>query len=112
MDALDEVAVTLTGQGQRQSIDHPDSGANVPAISALVPSSTGVAGGAEIEVQGSYFTGATALKVAGTNVAAANWVVVNDGLIVFTAPAQTAGAYPVIVTTPAGSSAPVNLTYA
>ncbi|HET6915574.1 MAG TPA: IPT/TIG domain-containing protein [Acidimicrobiales bacterium] len=112
MDALDEVAVTLTGQGQRQSITHPDSTANAPVINALSPSSTGVAGGADIEIQGAYLTGATAVKVNGTALAAANWVVVNDGLIVFTAPAETAGAYPVVVTTPNGTSASVNLTYA
>ncbi|HET6915296.1 MAG TPA: IPT/TIG domain-containing protein [Acidimicrobiales bacterium] len=112
MDALDEVAVTLTGQGQRQSITHPDSTANAPVINALSPSSTGVAGGAEVEIQGAYFTGATAVKVNGTALAAANWVVVNDGLIVFNAPAETAGAYPVVVTTPNGTSASVNLTYA
>jgi hypothetical protein len=112
MDALDEVAVTLTGQGQRLSITHPDSTADVPVIYSLSPASTGVAGGGQIQVAGAYFTGATALKVNGTNVAAANWSVINDGLIVFTAPAQTAGAYPVVVTTPAGTSASVNLTYA
>jgi hypothetical protein len=112
MDALDEVAVTLTGQGERTAITHPDTAADLPVIYSLSPSSTGVAGGGQIQVKGAYFTGATALKVNGTAVAAANWSVISDGLIVFTAPAQTAGAYPVVVTTAAGTSAGVNLTYA
>lgn len=110
-DALDQVAVKLIGQGQRVAIAHPASASNVPVILTLSPSGTGIAGGGEIEVNGEYLTGATAVSVAGTALAASAWAVVNDGLIVFVAPAKTAGSYPVTVTTPAGVSTGVNLTY-
>jgi hypothetical protein len=111
MDAVDEVSVTLTGQGQRTAITHPDSLTPVPVIYALSPATAGVAGGAEIEIQGEYFTGATLVKVGATTVASANWQLINDGLIVFDAPAETAGTYAVTVTTPNGLSAGSNLVY-
>jgi hypothetical protein len=112
MDALDEVAVTLTGQGKRNSIAHPDLSADVPAIYALSPASVGIAGGDVVQIQGAYFTGATAVDVNAVALADGEFTVVNDGLIVFAAPAETAGSRAVTVTTAAGTSAPVNLTYA
>lgn len=111
MDALDEVQITLTGKGQRLSITHPDS-ATTPVISGFVPSTTAVAGGGEIEMEGSYFTGATAVTVGGTPLSASAWDVMSDGLIVFVAPAHASGSVPVTVTTPGGTSAAVNITYA
>ena len=111
MDALDEVSVELVGQGQRTAITHPASGSNAPVIISLTPSTAGIAGGAEIEISGEYFTGATAVSVAGTALAASAWGLINDGTIGFVAPAKTAGSYPVTVTTPAGVSTGVNLTY-
>jgi len=108
MDALDEVGVTLTGQGQRSSITNP---ANVPAaipvITSVSPASTGVAGGGLITVNGSGFTGATVVKVGTTTLAATAYTVQSDVRIVFSAPAKTAGGYEVEVTTPAGVSAHV-----
>lgn len=110
MDALDEAGFVLTGQGQRTSITHPDTTV-VPAISALSPNTAGTAGGAQIQIKGSYFTGATAVKVNAVVVSASNWTLINDGLIIMTAPAETAGPYPVTVITPGGTSAGVTLTY-
>jgi hypothetical protein len=112
MDALDEVAVTLTGQGQRTSITHPDSSADAPVIYSLSPTSVGTAGGDVVQVKGAYFTGATDVDVAGTPLSAGEFTVVNDGLIVFAAPAETAGTKAITVVTPNGTSAGVNLTYA
>lgn len=112
MDALDEVAVTLTGQGQRTAITHPDSTADAPVIYSLSPSSVGTAGGEVVQVKGAYFTGATAVDVNAVPLGAGDFTVVNDGLIVFAAPAETAGSKSVTVTTPNGTSASVNLTYA
>ena len=111
MDALDTVQVTLTGQGQRSDITHPDSGSSAPVISSLVPN-TAVAADDEIEMHGSNLTGATADTVAGTPLGASAWEAIDDGLIVFVAPAHATGAATVTVTTPGGTSAAVNLTYA
>lgn len=111
MDALDTVQVTLTGQGQRSDITHPDGTSDTPVITSLSPS-TGVAAGDEIVLSGSYLSGATAVTVAGTPLASSAWDVVSDGEIVFVAPAHATGAATVTVTTPGGTSASVNLTYA
>lgn len=112
MDALDEVSITLTGQGQRNSITHPDTTSTLPVITGFLPSTAAIAGNDQIELEGSYLTGATALSVGGTPVPATDWDVINDGLIVFVSPAHAAGAVPVTVTTPSGTSVAVNLTYA
>jgi hypothetical protein len=108
MDALDESSVTLTGQGARTSITNPASvPVGIPVITSVSPVSTGVAGGALITVNGNGFTGATVLKVGATVVVTTAYVVQSDTRIVFTAPAKTAAAYEVEVTTPAGVSAHV-----
>jgi len=111
MDALDQVSVTLTGQGQRTAITHPDGGADVPVISGFVPS-TAVVAGDEIQLEGSYLSGATAVSVAGTPLATSAWDVISDGLIVFVAPTHSTGTAAVTVTTSGGTSAPANITYA
>ena len=110
MDALDTVQVTLTGQGQRSDITHPDSSSDTPVITSLAPN-TAVAAGEEIVLRGSYLTGATAVTVAGTPLATADWTFIDDGEIVFIAPAHATGTAAVSVTTPAGTSPTVNLTY-
>lgn len=115
MDALDTVSVTLTGQGQRTAISHPDTVVPVPAVASISPSSTAAAGGAIITAHGSGFTGMTQLKVGSTTVATTAWTLLNDGAVAFTAPAESAGAYHVEVTTPGGTSTHVSadqLTYA
>lgn len=112
MDALDQVSVTLTGQGQRTAITHPDGASDVPVISGFLPSTVAVAGNDQVELEGSYLSGATAVSVGGTPLPATDWDVISDGLIVFVSPAHSAGAVPVTVTTPGGVSAAANLTYA
>lgn len=110
MDALETADFTLTGQGPRASITHP-AGSITPVISSLVPNTAGTAGGNQIQIRGSYFTNATAVTINSVALAAANWTVINDGLIIATASAQTAGSKTVSVTTPGGTSATANLTY-
>lgn len=110
MDALETADFTLTGQGARTAITHP-AGSVAPVISSLSPSSTGVAGGGQIAIRGSYLTGATAVTINSVALTAGNFAVISDGLIMATASAQTAGAKTVSVTTPGGTSATVNLTY-
>jgi hypothetical protein len=112
MDALETVQVTLSGRGQRNVITHPYPNApSAPVIDSLSPATAGTAGGTVIEINGRHFTGATAVDVAGTPVGAGDFAVVSDTLIVFNAPAESAGAKAVTVVTGAGTSAGVNLTY-
>lgn len=97
-------SITLSGKGKRTSITHPDSVPTpAPAITALVPATGPAAGGTLVQIQGSHFTGMTAVTFDGT--AATNKVVISDTLIVATAPAHTAATTDVAVTTPAGTSA-------
>jgi hypothetical protein len=104
MDALDEVAFTLTGQGARVAITHPNAATSAPSIASISPTTAGIAGGAQIQIHGSYFTGATAVKIDAASVATANWTLINDGLIVFTVTSTTAGPHNITVVTPAGTS--------
>jgi hypothetical protein len=92
----------LMGQGPLAAITNP-LGSAVPVITSLVPAAAGTAAGGIIQIFGQKFTGATAVSFGGT--AATNFAVVNDGLIVATKPALTAGTKDTSVTTPAGANA-------
>lgn len=82
-----------------------------PTVVSLSPSSVGVAGGALVIVNGSKFTGATGVTVGGT--AATAFIVESPSRLIFTAPAKSAGSYPVVVTNATGpSNNTVSLTYA
>jgi len=65
-----------------------------------------------VRIEGAYFTGATAVDVGATVLTAAEFTVVNDGLIVISAPAESAGTSAVTVTTAAGTGGGASLTYA
>ncbi|MGW7575736.1 IPT/TIG domain-containing protein [Streptomyces sp. NPDC054765] len=81
-----------------------------PTISGFAPTSGSTAGGTQVTITGSGFTGATAVSIAGVN--AASFQVLNDTTIVaITAPsAPTSG--PVSVTTPGGTAfSATNYTY-
>lgn len=98
----DTIDVVLQGQGPLADIANP-AGSAVPAVTGLSPTGGGTAGGNLVQIFGTKFTGASAVKFGATN--ATNYTVVNDTLIVATAPAATAGAKDVTVTTPGGTSA-------
>lgn len=111
MSDLSIVSVTLTGQGKATAITHPDSGTEVPVVSALSPNGGTTAGGTLVEITGFAFTGATAVKFGATN--ATSFDVVDDGIIEAVTPAEAAGAVLVTVTTSAGTNAAgPNFTYA
>lgn len=112
MDALETVTVTMTGQGKRTAITHPEGATVVPTITTLTPNAALVAGGNLIMIAGTGFSAATDVKVGGVSVAASDWEVASDTKLALKAPAKTAGAQPVIVTNAAGNSASSNLTYA
>lgn len=84
-----------------------------PAISSISgPATLATAGGDQIVVRGVNFAGATAVDVDGSALSTAKWELIDGQNIAVTVPAKSAGSYPVTVTTPAGESAGVNVTYA
>jgi hypothetical protein len=102
---LKTVNITLLGQGARAPITNPWNVGTVPIITSVSPTSGTSAGGTSVSIFGSGFTGTvptTGVKFGGTN--ATNWTVVNDGLIVATAPAHAVGAVAVLVTNATGPS--------
>lgn len=104
MEAEDFVSVTLTGQGARTAITHPDSeGAAVPVIARLTPYTDLEAGGAIVQIAGTGFLGTIDEGVLfGAEIA--TFVVMNDNLIVATAPAQSAATVEVTVENATGVS--------
>ncbi|WP_086846828.1 phage tail tube protein [Amycolatopsis kentuckyensis] len=106
MSDLDIVSVTLGGQGKQNPITHPNTGAVIPVITLLTPAGGAAAGGNLVRIAGTNFTGttgATGVKIGGTNATA--YDVISDGLIEAIAPAHAAGQVDVIVTNAAGASA-------
>lgn len=75
----------------------------VPTILTALPSA--VVAGNQVTLTGSRFTGTTGITVGGVSVGAGKFTVVNDGVIVFTMPAGSAGSAPIIVTNGSGPSA-------
>jgi hypothetical protein len=82
----------------------------LPVITSLSPANGAVAGGDAVSITGTGFTGATDVSFGG--VSGTNLVVNSDTSISVTSPAGTAGDATVVVTTPAGDSAPGVFTYA
>lgn len=80
-----------------------------PVIDSLAPASVSTVGGDLVTVNGSGFTGATDVTVDAITV---EYTVIDDTKLVFSAPADTAGAVDVVVTNAVGASAPASLTYA
>jgi hypothetical protein len=103
---LNSVAITLLGQGARESIANPTGEATLPALTSASPS--GAAQGAQVEIRGAYLTGASAVKFGATN--ATSFVVVNSAVIVAVVPAGSAGAANITVVTTAGTSEPLAYT--
>lgn len=90
----------------------PAGSGDAPVVSSFQPASVPAAGGDQVILSGVGLTGATAVTVDGVAVGAGDFVVVSSTKIAFVSPAHAAGAAPVTVTTPEGTSAPANLTYA
>lgn len=78
--------------------------ATAPTLTALSPTSGAVAGGDTVTLTGTGFTGATGVTFSG--IPAASFSVTNDTTMTAVTPPGAAGTnLPVIVTTPAGTSA-------
>lgn len=74
----------------------------LPVITSVNPSSGSTAGGTDVTIFGSRFSGATSVTFDGTT--ATNVVVVNDGTITATTPVNASGPASVIVNVPGGSN--------
>ena len=100
---LDEVTITLTGDGALTEISNPFAEAAIPVLLSATPSAVAVGG--IVEITGTNFasvTGAAGVKFGGTN--ATSYIIVSDNIIVAVMPAGSAGSAPVIVTNTAGAS--------
>lgn len=100
---LNELSVTLTGDGALAPITNPYAPSAVPSITSATP--TGAAAGTQVEIKGAGFTGTvatTGVKFGATN--ATSWVVVSDQVIVAVVPTGTAGAANIVVTNATGPS--------
>jgi hypothetical protein len=101
-------AITLTGQGRRNSIIHPASTAaaapTVTAVRTATGTTTPVAGGGVLAVTGTGFLTVTSVVVFGNTVPANGWTVLNDQSLSIAAPAHAAGTGDVVVTSPSGTS--------
>ncbi|RDH39963.1 MAG: hypothetical protein CFE62_006225, partial [Candidatus Aquirickettsiella gammari] len=82
----------------------------LPIITTLTPNAGPLAGGNNVTIRGSGFTGAT--NVTFGNTPATSFVVNSSSQISATVPARTAGTVNVVVTTVGGNSAPNLYTYA
>lgn len=76
--------------------------ATLPAVTGVSPSTGPTAGGTQVTISGSGFTGATAVKFGDS---AATFTLNSSSSITATSPARTAGTVDVTVTTPSGTSA-------
>ena len=74
----------------------------VPAVTSVSPGTGSTAGGITVTINGTNFTGATAVKFGA--VAATSFTVNSNGTITAISPAGTAGTVDVSVTTPNGTS--------
>lgn len=102
---LDEVTITLSGDGILSSITNPYAAAAVPVLLSASPS--GVAVGGQVQITGTGFVGTvatTGVKFGAVN--ATSWVVVSDNVIVAVMPAGSAGSAAITVTNAAGASNP------
>jgi IPT/TIG domain len=80
---------------------YPDA-TSPPAVTSVTPATGLAAGGTNVTIRGTSFTGATAVTFGGT--AATAVVVVDASTITAASPAKVAGTYDVRVTTPKGQS--------
>jgi hypothetical protein len=113
LEALDAVAITMTGRGALSVTTHPDAAATVPTITSCVPATAAAAGGTLVRIYGTGFflagvdnvVASTGVKLGGSGgTAFTSWTTVSDNLIVGITPAKTADTYAVVVYNAAGIS--------
>jgi hypothetical protein len=77
-----------------------------PAVTSISPTSGPTTGNTTVTVNGSGFTGATAVKFG--SLAAKSFVVVSDTKVTAVSPPHGASVHAIVITTPSGSSAAVS----
>lgn len=106
---IESLGFTLTGKGSYEEIANPFTGwgATAPLIATVTPEGEGEGG--LITINGSGLLGATGVTIDGDPV---EFLAINAATVVASLPAGDAGAVPIIVTTPGGSSAAFSYTRA
>jgi len=99
---LDEVTVTLTGDGTLAPITNPGTAATAPILTSVTSTPAVQITGGQVTIYGSGFAGATSVKFAAVN--APEFIVVSDSVIVVKMPAGSAGSAPVTVVNGVGTS--------
>lgn len=104
---LDEITVTITGDGALTAITNPYAPAVVPVVLAASSTPAAQVAGGLVTITGTGFTGTvptTGVKFNSVN--ATSWYVVSDNTIVAVMPAGSAGAGNIVVTNATGPSTP------
>jgi IPT/TIG domain/G8 domain len=100
---VDVIVVGPSGDSVDTSADHYTyTSATAPTVSGLLTTTGSTAGGTLVDIQGSNFTGATAVDFGSTP--SNSFTVLADGSILATAPAEAAGTDDVTIVTPSGTS--------
>jgi hypothetical protein len=104
---IEVLSVTLTGKGPYEVISNPFAGWDVtePTVTSVAEVAAG--DGDLITISGTGLLGATALTIDG---GAAEYTVINASTIIAIMPVGDAGAVPIVVTTPGGTSDPLSYT--
>jgi hypothetical protein len=99
--------ITLTGVGSFERIVNPFAGwgATAPVVTSVMPPEA--AEGELVTIAGAGFLTVTGITVDGAAVPAKDYVIGSGGQIVLAMPAGDEGVVPIVVTNPAGSSAPL-----
>jgi hypothetical protein len=105
---IEELGVTLAGKGEYRKMANPFLGWDVtaPVVGSVTPAGAG--DGDLVTISGSGFLGATEVTFDGLD--APEIAVISAATIVAVLPAGDAGAVPVVVTSPGGSSQPLAYT--
>jgi hypothetical protein len=98
------VNITVTTPNGTSAISSADQYSYVapPAVTGVSPNSGSTAGGTQVTIWGSAFTGATAVWFGSVEVT--TFTILNDGEIVVYSPAEGAGTVNIVVWTPYGAS--------
>lgn len=106
---VDVVVLSAAGGSVPRDFSYDPPPVPPPAITSMLPSSGSTAGGTQITLRGTNFTGATDVTFGG--VSGTSVQVQSDTEIRVTSPAHAAGGANVVVVGPTSSSAPATFTY-
>lgn len=99
------------GLNQQTGVKGAEPAEAVPTITSRSPATNlAIAGGTVVTLTGNNMGGSTGVTVGG--VAGTAFSVLSETQCRFTTPARTAGAHNIVVTNPAGNSAPLAATFA